>query len=73
MEIAQRLLDHSIKVHQIDFDLNMDEKWKSSKFVNVAVGWARGMGCEASIKPDEQVATKAANQIVNKGLLMTYK
>lgn len=72
METAQRLMENSIKIHQIDFDLNSDEKWESSRFVQQAVGWAKGMGCKPSIKPDEQVATRAANQIVNKGLVSSY-
>lgn len=72
MEVAIKLQEHSIKVHQIDFDLNCDPKWKSNKFVQMAVGWAKGLGYKISIKPDEQVATKAADQIVGKGLLSEY-
>lgn len=65
MEVAQRLQDNSIKVYQVDFDLNDDCKWKSHQFVQMATGWAKGLGYQVSIKPDEQVATKAANNLVN--------
>lgn len=65
MALAQRLSDHSIKVYQIDFDLNCDPKWKSYKFVQMAVGWAKALGYKVSIKPDLQIASKAANHIVN--------
>lgn len=65
METAQRLQDHSIQIHQIDFDLNGDPKWKSHMFVQMAVGWAASLGFRVSIKPDEQIATKAANNLVN--------
>lgn len=66
IEIAERLNKHSIAIHQIDLDLNGDPKWKSNKMVQMGVGWATGLGYKVSIKPDEQVACKAANQIVNK-------
>lgn len=72
MEVAQHLQTNSIKIYQIDFDLNSDSKWKSSRFVQMAAGWATALGYRVAIKPDEQVATKAANQIVNKGLLISY-
>jgi predicted RNase H-related nuclease YkuK (DUF458 family) len=65
VETAQRLKEHSILVYQIDLDLNGDPKWKSNKFVQMGVGWARGLGYRVSIKPEEQVAVKAANNIVN--------
>lgn len=65
MEVAQRLQENSIKVYQVDFDLNGDPKWKSHKYVQMAVGWARGMGYNVAIKPDELCAAKAANHLVN--------
>lgn len=66
MEVAQRLGENSIKVHQVDFDLNGNPKWKSNKFVQMAVGWAKGVGFNVAIKPEELVAVKAANDLVNK-------
>jgi predicted RNase H-related nuclease YkuK (DUF458 family) len=72
IEVAQKLEGNSIKVYQVDFDLNSDTSLKSSSLVQMATGWASGLGFKTSVKPDEQVATKAANQIVNKGLLSEY-
>ena len=65
MEVVQKLSDHSIRVHQVDFDLNGDPKWKSHKFVEMAKGWATSLGFKVGIKPEELVACKAANNIVN--------
>lgn len=65
MDTAQHLTENSVQVYQVDLDLNGDPKWKSNKFVQMATGWAIGMGYKVSIKPDEQVATKACNHIVN--------
>lgn len=65
IEFAERLKEHSINVHQIDLDLNDDPSFKSNNLVQMGVGWARGLGYNVTIKPDEQVATKAANHIVN--------
>lgn len=65
VETAERLTNNSIKVEQIDFDLNGNPKWKSNKLVQMAVGWASSLGYKVSIKPDVQVASKAANHIVN--------
>jgi predicted RNase H-related nuclease YkuK (DUF458 family) len=66
IETAIYLTENSVQVYQIDLDLNCDPKWKSNKFVQMGVGWATGLGYKVAIKPDEQVACKAANNIVNK-------
>jgi len=47
-------------------DLNGDPRWKSNRFVQMNVGWAKCLGYKVSIKPDVQVAVNAANHIVNK-------
>lgn len=65
IELAERLKEHSINVHQIDLDLNDDPSYKSNKLVQMGVGWARGLGYKVAIKPEEQIATKAANHLVN--------
>lgn len=62
---AQLLTDSSIHVEQVDLDLNGDPKWKSNRMVQMGVGWAKGLGYRVSIKPDLQVATKAANHLVS--------
>lgn len=50
----------SIKV-QIDLDFNNDERYFSNKLVQAASGWATSLGYKVNIKPDNQVATKAAD------------
>jgi hypothetical protein len=50
----------SLKV-EIDFDYNVDERYFSSKLVQAASGWATSLGYKVNIKPDNQVATKAAD------------
>ena len=60
------LRDNLISVQQIDLDLNGDPRWKSNRFVQMNVGWAKCLGYKVSIKPDVQVAVNAANHIVNK-------
>lgn len=46
---------------EVDFDLNGDKKYRSSQLVDAAVGWAKGEGFKCNIKPDRQIATKAAD------------
>lgn len=51
----------SIKVN-IDMDYNCDENYFSSKLVSAAGGWAGSLGFNVNIKPNNQIATKAADQ-----------
>lgn len=46
---------------QLDFDFNVDEKHFSQKLVSLAKGWAESLGYKANIKPDNQIATRAAD------------
>lgn len=46
---------------EVDFDLNGDKKHKSNQLVTAAVGWAKGEGFNCNIKPNRQIATKAAD------------
>lgn len=65
IEIAEFLKENSISVYQIDLDLNNNPKWKSNRYVQMGVGWATGLGYKVAVKPDELVAVKAANHLVN--------
>ena len=65
MAVANRLAENGVNVHQVDFDLNGNPKWKSNKFVQMATGWATALGYKVAIKPDVMVACKAANHLVN--------
>lgn len=51
-----------IKVQiQIDLDYNVDERYFSSRLVQAASGWASSLGYRVNVKPDNQVATRAAD------------
>jgi len=51
----------SIKT-QLDFDFNEDEKYFSQRLVDISKGWATGLGYEVNMKPNNQIATKAADK-----------
>ncbi len=42
-------------------DYNSQDKYFSSKLVQPVVGWAMSLGYKTNIKPDNQIATKAAD------------
>lgn len=55
-------LTQKVKVKvEIDFDFNVDERHFSSLLVQAASGWATGLGYKVNIKPDNQIATRAAD------------
>jgi len=61
IEVAEWLTKKiNIKV-EIDLDYNSEEKYFSSKLVQPVVGWATSLGYKANIKPDNQIATRAAD------------
>jgi predicted RNase H-related nuclease YkuK (DUF458 family) len=61
IETAQ-LLTSKVKVQaQIDLDFNADERFFSNTLVQAASGWASSLGYKVNIKPDNQIATRAAD------------
>ena len=50
----------SVKV-EIDMDYNEDENFKSNKLISAAKGWANSMGYKVNVKPNNQIATRAAD------------
>lgn len=54
-----------VRLYAIDFDLNQDKKYYSNKLVNIAVGWGGSLGVPVYTKPDEVVASKAADHLTN--------
>lgn len=46
---------------QIDMDYNKDEAHWSNKLVGATTGWAKGLGYKVNIKPESQLASKAAD------------
>jgi len=45
----------------IDMDYNDDKYYVSNKLVSAAKGWAKGCGYKVNIKPNKQIATRAAD------------
>ena len=56
-----------IRLHAIDFDINQDKRYYSNRLLNLAVGWGGSLGVPVYTKPDEVVASKAADYLINKG------
>lgn len=61
IEIAQ-WISEKIKVEiQIDLDYNSNDKFFSNKLIPMAKGWANSLGFKVNVKPNEQVASRAAD------------
>ena len=61
IDIAQ-WLTHQVSVRvEIDMDYNSDENFKSSKLISATRGWANSLGYKVNVKPNNQIATKAAD------------
>jgi len=54
----------SLKIHQVDIDYNQDDRWYSNKLVAAGTGLFTGLGYKVGSKPDELVATRAADHLV---------
>ena len=50
----------SIKL-ELDMDYNEDEFYKSNQLISATKGWANSLGYQVNVKPNIQVATKAAD------------
>jgi len=46
---------------EIDMDYNDDEYYMSNRLVSAAKGWASSLGYKVNIKPNKQIATRAAD------------
>lgn len=64
VEVAKQLEENSIKVYCVDLDFNKKEMARSHEMVAAARGYVKGSGFECSVKPEEQVASKAADHII---------
>jgi predicted RNase H-related nuclease YkuK (DUF458 family) len=53
--------DRRLEIH---IDVNPDPKYASNVVTNEALGWVRGLGLQARIKPDSFAATTAADHCV---------
>ena len=55
-------LTHQVSVRvEIDMDYNSDESFKSNKLISATKGWANSLGYKVNVKPDNQIATRAAD------------
>jgi predicted RNase H-related nuclease YkuK (DUF458 family) len=67
MEIAQFLQSNtSIHIESVEFDFNFEPEHISNRLTSMATGWAKGVGFNAKIKPDELIACRAADHICRK-------
>lgn len=66
LELANMLKENGIEVHCIDFDFNSKEIARSHDLVQWAQGWAVSLGYNCTVKPEEQVASRAADHLVKK-------
>lgn len=66
MEFAQMLREkYNAKIEAIDFDLNVQEQYPSSRLAASAIGFANGAGFDAYCKPDKLYAIWASDHVVH--------
>jgi predicted RNase H-related nuclease YkuK (DUF458 family) len=46
---------------EIDMDYNENENFQSYKLISAAKGWANSLGYKVNVKPNNQIATRAAD------------
>jgi predicted RNase H-related nuclease YkuK (DUF458 family) len=46
---------------EIDMDYNDNKDYKSNKLISAAKGWANSLGYKVNVKPNNQIATRAAD------------
>jgi len=61
IDIAEQMKQTLDVEIQIDMDYNEDESFKSNRLVNASRGWANSLGYRVNMKPNIQVATRAAD------------
>jgi len=64
VEVANHLQENGIKVNCIDLDFNSKEIARSHELVAWAKGWVTNLGYNCTVKPEEQVASRAADHLV---------
>jgi predicted RNase H-related nuclease YkuK (DUF458 family) len=61
IDVAEWLTQQITVRVDIDMDYNSDENFKSHKLIAAAKGWANSLGYKVNIKPNNQIATRAAD------------
>ncbi len=62
--IANLLRDNNIPIFCVDLDFNEKEIARSSDMVKAARGFVIGSGYDCTVKPEQQVASRAADHLV---------
>lgn len=60
VDIARQLDKQKVKI-EIDMDYNSDENHRSHKLISATKGWANSLGYKVNVKPNNQIATRAAD------------
>ena len=61
IDVAEWLTNQiSVKI-EIDMDYNSDKSFKSNKLISATKGWANSVGYKVNVKPNNQIATRAAD------------
>lgn len=64
IETAQTInAEIPVKIEALEFDYNNKKITKSTNLVASVVGWAQSLGYRALVKPDEMIASKAADHV----------
>lgn len=66
VELALFLEANGFKVHKIDLDFNQKSNTGSHDLVASGTGYVIGQGFDCTVKPDEQISSRAADHIVKK-------
>ena len=66
IEIAEALRNKGVMIERIDLDYNDDEYWYSSRLVAAGKGMVQGLGYKCAVKPDELLATRAADHALRR-------
>lgn len=66
VELANQLVENEISVDVIELDFNKDKKSGSNMMIAAGEGYVKGLGYDVKSKPDELVATKAADHILRR-------
>tara|TARA_B100000242_G_C42646654_1_gene303930 strand:- start:68 stop:517 length:450 start_codon:yes stop_codon:yes gene_type:complete len=61
VDVAEWLTKKITLKVEIDMDYNEDKSYKSHKLISAAKGWANSLGYKVNVKPNNQIATRAAD------------
>jgi predicted RNase H-related nuclease YkuK (DUF458 family) len=63
VEVAEIITKQTpIRIAFLEFDYNNKKKTQSTNVISAAVGWATSLGYKTKVKPDDMIATKAADK-----------